>query len=125
VVRFAGRLVDRGVVSVDSGGLRFTYEPVHPLVRVGQQVAAGSVLGLLEPGHPGCSTCLHWGVRSGREYLDPLRPVRIAIRLLPLDGQPVAAEPERPTRLPRDGPPPVVLPATAGLALAALALRRG
>src|SRR3954454_5080853 len=85
-VRFAGRLVDRGVVSVDSGGLRFSYEPVRPLVRAGQQVAAGTVLGVLEPGHPGCSVCLHWGVRLGERYLDPIPSFASRVRLLPLVG---------------------------------------
>src|SRR3954447_18203843 len=77
-VRFAGPVAGRPVVSVDSGGLRFSYEPVLPRVRVGQHVEAGAVLGVLSGGHPGCRAgpgldCLHWGMRSGTRYLDPLR----------------------------------------------------
>jgi murein DD-endopeptidase MepM/ murein hydrolase activator NlpD len=75
-VVFAGQVAGRGVISVDhAGGLRTTYEPVTPAVTAGQQVAAGDVLGQLMPGHPGCTAapaCLHWGVRRGVEYLDPL-----------------------------------------------------
>jgi murein DD-endopeptidase MepM/ murein hydrolase activator NlpD len=75
------------VVSVDHpGGLRTTYEPVQPLVAAGQAVARGTPLGLLVPGHAGCpaGSCLHWGLRRGSGYLDPLallRPLRV--RLLP------------------------------------------
>lgn len=86
-VVFAGVVAGRGVVAVDhDDGLRTTYEPLAPVVRGGQIVAAGAVLGLLLAGHPGCSrVCLHWGVRRDRlTYLDPLallRPWRV--RLLP------------------------------------------
>lgn len=88
-VVFAGALAGRGVVSVQhDDGLRTTYEPVTAVVAAGVAVAAGEVIGLLEPGHPGCPdpACLHWGVRRDRtEYLDPLvllAPRRL--RLLPL-----------------------------------------
>jgi murein DD-endopeptidase MepM/ murein hydrolase activator NlpD len=83
-VRFAGTIAGRGVVSVDSLGFRFSYEPVRPEVRAGQTVTAATVLGTLVAGHPGCATCLHWGVRRGRQYLDPVRPLAAQIRLLPL-----------------------------------------
>jgi murein DD-endopeptidase MepM/ murein hydrolase activator NlpD len=124
VVRYAGRLVDRDVVSLDSDGLRFSFEPVHPLVRVGQRVAAGAVLGLLEPGHAGCTVCLHWGVRLGERYLDPLRPFAMRVRLLPLDGLPAPPIARASDHQGGSGVPPVALPATVGLGVAALALRR-
>jgi len=86
---FAGPVAGRGVVSVQhDDGLRTTYEPVLPAVAAGAIVAAGEVIGVLEPGHPGCpdAACLHWGVRRDRiDYLDPLvllRPPRV--RLLPV-----------------------------------------
>ena len=87
VVVFAGMVAGRPVVSVDHpGGLRTTYEPVSPSVRAGRVVTRGSPLGVLAAGHAGCpaAACLHWGLRRGQEYLDPLsllRPPRI--RLLP------------------------------------------
>jgi murein DD-endopeptidase MepM/ murein hydrolase activator NlpD len=87
VVAFAGMVAGRPVVSIDSaGGLRTTYEPVEPAVATGQAVARGSPVGTLLPGHAGCpvAACLHWGLRRGAVYLDPLtllRPPRI--RLLP------------------------------------------
>jgi murein DD-endopeptidase MepM/ murein hydrolase activator NlpD len=87
-VRFAGRIAGRFVVSVDhAGGLRTTYEPVEPVVRTGDEVAAGDPIGRLASGHPGCtvSACLHWGLRRGDMYLDPLALLGLAqVRLLPL-----------------------------------------
>ena len=88
VVVFAGMVAGRPVVSIDHpGGLRTTYEPVLPSVGAGQAVARGSPLGTLVAGHAGCpvAACLHWGLRRGEDYLDPLSllaPPRI--RLLPL-----------------------------------------
>lgn len=85
-ISFAGRVAGRGVVVVDHGPTRTTYEPVHAEVDVGAAVSAGARLGLLAPagGHCGAVPCLHLGWRRGEEYLDPLdllgggpRPVRL------------------------------------------------
>lgn len=87
VVGFAGWIGDRWVVTIVHGALRTTYEPARPLVHEGDAVAAGTAIGLLEPGHHDCPVpaCLHWGVLRGSEYLDPLRFFRrITPRLLPL-----------------------------------------
>jgi murein DD-endopeptidase MepM/ murein hydrolase activator NlpD len=87
-VVFAGPVAGLGVVSVQhDDGLRTTYEPVVPVVRVGAKVAAGAVLGTLVAGHRGCrSTCLHWGVRRDRlDYVDPLVLLMPPhVRLLPV-----------------------------------------
>ncbi|MDO5722245.1 MAG: M23 family metallopeptidase [Actinomycetaceae bacterium] len=82
-VVYAGKLVDRQVVSIaHEGGLRSTFEPLSPTVSVGQTIPAGTVVGTLEPGHEG--DCLHWGVKRGRhEYLNPLLLVIGEVRLLP------------------------------------------
>ena len=89
-VVFAGRVAGRGVVSVaHAGGLRTTYEPVAATVAAGDTVAPGTPLGTLEPGHPGCPgpACLHWGLRRGDLYLDPLALLGLGrVRLLPLAG---------------------------------------
>lgn len=78
-VVFAGVLAGRHVVSVaHPGGLRTSYEPVRATVRVGQLVAAGTPLGTLVAGHPGCpvTACLHWGAMwgpaSAADYVNPL-----------------------------------------------------
>ncbi|MEV1013899.1 M23 family metallopeptidase [Micromonospora sp. NPDC049751] len=88
-VLFVGLVAGRPVVTVGhAGGLRTTHEPVRPGVRPGQAVAAGAPLGELLPGHPGCpaDACLHWGLRRGAEYLDPLALLGLGpVRLLPLD----------------------------------------
>lgn len=88
VVHFAGTVVDRGVVGIrHTAGLRTTYEPVTPLVRSGQPVRAGDVIGTLASGHTGCpvAACLHWGLRRGDQYLDPLTLLGAGrVRLLPV-----------------------------------------
>ncbi len=90
VVRFVGRIAGRGIVVVDHGGTRTTYQPVHASVAVGDRVAAGAVLGSLELAGSHCfpAACLHWGLIEGRAtYLDPLTMVGAGpVRLLPLAG---------------------------------------
>ncbi|PRW62548.1 M23 family metallopeptidase [Actinopolyspora mortivallis] len=90
VVVHAGNVVDRPVVSVEHrNGTRTTYEPVRPTVSPGERVARGQALGRLAGGHPGCpanppEACLHWGLRRGDEYFDPLRALPAPeVRLLP------------------------------------------
>ena len=88
VVVFAGMVAGRPVVSVDHpGGLRTTYEPVDPSVAAGQPVTRGSPIGTLTAGHAGCPVhaCLHWGLRRGETYLDPMALLRpTPVRLLPM-----------------------------------------
>ena len=77
-VSFVGFVVDRPVVTIDHGnGLRSSFEPVESTLRPGAAVVKGSVLGRAVParslpGHCGATMCLHWGVRRGGEYLNPL-----------------------------------------------------
>jgi murein DD-endopeptidase MepM/ murein hydrolase activator NlpD len=72
-VRFAGTIAGRGVVVVDHGSVRTTYEPVVAEVRVGAAVVAGQVIGRVGRGSHCVTTCLHWGLRRGEEYLNPLQ----------------------------------------------------
>ncbi|MGK5544238.1 M23 family metallopeptidase [Streptomyces sp. URMC 127] len=108
-VSFAGTVAGRGVVAVKHAGtgeppLRTTYEPVNALVKVGDEVAAGQVIGTLQAGTSlshclkgpggaaGSTGCLHWGLLRGKIYLDPLSMLppwmlrRPPSRLLPLTG---------------------------------------
>ncbi|MEU0035827.1 peptidoglycan DD-metalloendopeptidase family protein [Streptomyces sp. NPDC006333] len=77
-VSFAGRVAGRGAIAVELAGtgdppLRTTFTPVRATVRKGDEVAAGDVLGTLEPDVSHCPTsCLHWGLLRDRTYLDPL-----------------------------------------------------
>lgn len=90
LVAFAGHIAGKGVVVVvHRNGLRTTYEPVDPLVSPGAHVSAGESIGHIEAGLSHCGMkpwCLHWGLRRGLTYLDPLtlvsdrRPI-----LLPVD----------------------------------------
>lgn len=114
-VSWAGVLAGRGVVVVQHGELRTTYEPVTAQVSVGQRVATGEPLGTLEAGHAGCpvAACLHWGLKRGQEYLDPLSLVGAGpVRLLPVlaVGGPAAvpgsAPAPRQVALPPPPPPP-------------------
>jgi murein DD-endopeptidase MepM/ murein hydrolase activator NlpD len=86
-VTYAGPLAGRGVVVVDHGDTRTTYEPVAATVRVGGLVRAGQELGTLQLSGSHCfpRACLHWGWIRGDTYLDPLLLVGAGpIRLLPL-----------------------------------------
>lgn len=103
VVAFAGTVAGRGVVSVDLDGpdrplLRTTYEPVRASVHEGERVRAGQVVGMVQAGPYHCLTaCLHWGLRLGARYLDPLSLLPRwmlrtgGARLLPVTGVPLPA----------------------------------
>lgn len=72
VVRFAGVVVDRPVLSIDhGGGVVSSYEPVVASVAKGDPVARGQTIGEVIGGH--CSSaCVHVGVRVDGEYVSPL-----------------------------------------------------
>ncbi|MGW6291935.1 murein hydrolase activator EnvC family protein [Streptomyces sp. NPDC055058] len=100
-VSFAGRVAGKGAVSVELPGtgeppLRTTYEPVRASVAKGDVVAAGAVVGTVEPAGSHCTApCLHWGLLRGDIYLDPLALLppwllhRGPSRLLPVLGVPL------------------------------------
>jgi murein DD-endopeptidase MepM/ murein hydrolase activator NlpD len=70
-VAFAGSIAGKPIVSIDHGAVRSTYEPVITTLSVGERVVQGQVIGVLGTGGH-CRDCLHWGLREGRGYLDPL-----------------------------------------------------
>ena len=90
LVAYAGQVAGKGVVSIDHpDGLRTTYEPVSATVSEGESVGAGTAIGNLSTGHLGCGhpACLHWGVRRGENYLNPLSLLgTLSIRLKPVDA---------------------------------------
>jgi murein DD-endopeptidase MepM/ murein hydrolase activator NlpD len=91
VVAFAGAVAGLPAVSVDHpGGLRTTYQPVVAVVRRGADVRRGQLLGRLSAAGSHCApeACLHWGLRRGETYLDPLSllGVDLRVRLLPIWG---------------------------------------
>lgn len=85
VVAVAGSVAGKPVLVVRHGGTRTTYEPVAATVQVGTPVTAGQPVGRLVVEHSHCfpAACLHWGLRRGEEYLDPLAGFPRGVRLLP------------------------------------------
>lgn len=90
-VSFVGVVVDRPVITIDHGdGLRSSFEPVESDLAAGAAVAKGGAIGTLRPGHCGAQACVHWGVRRGDSYVNPLEFVtdlRPSV-LLPTIGPP-------------------------------------
>jgi len=91
VITWASVIAGRGVVVVlHPDGRRTTYEPLTPEVAVGEVVIPGQVLGTISSGTGHCGRgpgCLHWGLRLGQEYLDPMSLLRPGDpELLPLTG---------------------------------------
>jgi murein DD-endopeptidase MepM/ murein hydrolase activator NlpD len=107
-VLYAGRLAGRGVVVVGHGPTRTTYEPVGAGVRVGDLVAAGDRIGVLQLPQSHCfpKACLHWGWIEGETYLDPLLLVGGGpVRLLPLWSVAPVVVPARATTVGRAAGP--------------------
>ncbi|WP_082812472.1 M23 family metallopeptidase [Cellulomonas timonensis] len=74
-VAFVGLVVDRRVLAIaHPDGRRSTLEPVASDLSPGAVVRQGDAVGHVEPGAGHCAplSCVHWGVREGEAYLDPL-----------------------------------------------------
>ena len=88
VITFADQLAGRGVVVISHGKDRSTYEPVVTTLQVGDVVSRGEVIGRVECGIGHCctglmATCLHWGLKSGIKYLNPLARLDLIAILIP------------------------------------------
>ncbi|WP_175409345.1 peptidoglycan DD-metalloendopeptidase family protein [Streptomyces sp. TRM64462] len=100
VITFAGSVAGRGVLTITHPSppgtppLRTTYEPVNPTAPNGTAVRAGHIVATTSPAPASAShcaaTCLHWGLRRGTTYLNPLSLLPPALlrrppsRLLPV-----------------------------------------
>jgi len=110
-VTFAGSVAGVGVVTVDHGRERSTYQPLDPDVERGDAVEIGDVLGRLRGTGSHCpSACLHLGRIESDSYLDPLERLATTsrVRLVDPDG-PVPTPPVGPSgngtlRRPAGGP---------------------
>ncbi|MDQ1512374.1 MAG: hypothetical protein QOC59_216, partial [Microbacteriaceae bacterium] len=72
-VVWAGRIVDRGVVSLDhGGGLLSSFEPVTPAVARGRPVHRGDPIGRVASGGSHPPGVLHIGARRDGAYVSPL-----------------------------------------------------
>ena len=81
-VTYAGEVAGVGVVTVDHGDLRSTYQPVVAQVQAGQHVEAGTVLGAVVTVGSHClpASCLHLGARRGDELRRSAPAARAAAR---------------------------------------------
>ena len=75
VVSFVGSVAGTPVISLDhQGGFRTTYEPVVSDLRPGTVIVEGDPIGVVAVGAGHCGGlpgCLHWGLLTGSQYLDP------------------------------------------------------
>ena len=91
LVVVAGRIAGKAVVSISHPhrilgrtGWRTTYEGVHATVTIGERVQAGQPIGtVIAHAHSGG---IHWGLKRGRDYADPLLLLRRPVILKPLRG---------------------------------------
>lgn len=72
IVSFVGVVVDRPVITIDHGGLKSSFEPVESTLATGTPVSKGDAIGTVAAGHCAGIPCLHWGVRRGEDYVNPL-----------------------------------------------------
>ncbi|MEY4322491.1 MAG: hypothetical protein RL410_272 [Actinomycetota bacterium] len=59
------------ITVVDRYGYRHTVLPIDTQLSVGDHVTRGEVLGTVATSDHCIRTCLHWGIRKGRAYIDP------------------------------------------------------
>lgn len=94
VVSFAGRVVNRSVVSIrHENGYTTSYEPVCSDLQQGKFLETGQLIGEVcsdteYPSHCGLRLCLHFSLRSPNGYLSPLVTIGglSPSRLKPWDG---------------------------------------
>jgi len=98
VVRVAGRVAGKAVVSIEHPhrilgrtGWRTTYEGVLAEVDIGDVVAPGDAIGVVVLHDH--ARGIHWGLKNGRVYADPLLLLRRPIVLKPL-GRPLTGPPQ-------------------------------
>lgn len=85
-VTFAGRVVNRDVVSLRIDGATIvSFEPVTGELEQGDEVIGGSLLGRVSRGGHCDGACVHVGVRIDDSYVNPMRFFRDKPVLLPWD----------------------------------------
>ncbi|MGA0566280.1 peptidoglycan DD-metalloendopeptidase family protein [Rathayibacter sp. KR2-224] len=73
-VRFAGVVVDRPTVTVQTGsGILISIEPVSTPYSVGDVVMQDAPLGVVSRGGHCDGVCIHLGVRIKGDYVSPMR----------------------------------------------------
>jgi len=87
VISHAGLIANRWTITVTHNNLRTTYEPVKPIIKFGEFVKQGQLIGYLQQNGSHCfpESCLHFGLKEGKTYLNPLiNNLKNYPRLLPL-----------------------------------------
>lgn len=87
VITHAGVIANRWTITVTHNNLRTTYEPVKPVINFGDFVRQGQIIGYLQQNGSHCfpESCLHFGLKEGKTYLNPIiNNFRTYPRLLPL-----------------------------------------
>lgn len=73
VVTFVGQVAGRGVITIGySNGLKSSIEPVTSTLHAGDRVSRGMEIARAERGHATCPECVHFGVRRGDVYINPM-----------------------------------------------------
>lgn len=81
-VAFADPVAGRPVLTIRHPGFRTTYEPVVSTLRPGTHVSAGDRIGRIGRGGHCDRVCLHWGLRRGPGYADPMLLLRAPLPVL-------------------------------------------
>lgn len=115
VVAWVGVIDGVPMMSIDHpDGTRTTYQPVEALLPRSAPVASGQAIAIVKPGHCPDQICLHFGVKRGDHYLDPLDwlggRASGQVRLLPADAKLTATAPPGPADSAIVGVPPSGLP---------------
>jgi murein DD-endopeptidase MepM/ murein hydrolase activator NlpD len=87
VITHAGLIANRWTITVTHNNLRTTYEPVKPIIKFGEFVRQGQIIGYLQQNGSHCfpESCLHFGLKEGKTYLNPItNSLKNYPRLLPL-----------------------------------------
>jgi hypothetical protein len=73
-VHFAGYVVDRPVITISTGSILMSMEPVDSFRFKGDRILRGEIIGIVARGGHCDQRCLHVGVRriNSRYYLDPI-----------------------------------------------------
>lgn len=73
VVAFRGTVVDRQLITIEhDGGLVSTFEPLRSELVVGDLVAEGQAIGVVDSGGHTPPGAIHLGVRLDGDYINPL-----------------------------------------------------
>ena len=73
VVAFRGTVVDRQLITIEhAGGLVSTFEPLRSDLVVGDLVAEGQAIGVIDVGGHTPPGAIHLGVRLNGDYINPM-----------------------------------------------------